>query len=116
MKEFFEAIQAGRRDDAIGMLDREPGLLKALDGNGLGIALTVRNTLPGHDRREWSHRAVFPHPAEGAKRMKEFFEVIQAGRRDDVIGMLDREPGLLKALDGNGLGIALTHSQYLTGP
>ena len=48
--------------------------------------------------------------------MKEFFEVIQAGRRDDVIGMLDREPGLLKALDGNGLGIALTHSQYLTGP
>ena len=54
MKEFFEVIQAGRRDDVIGMLDREPGLLKALDGNGLGIALTVRNTLPGHDRREWS--------------------------------------------------------------
>ena len=36
MKQFFEAIQAGRRDDVIGMLDREPGLLKALDGNGLG--------------------------------------------------------------------------------
>lgn len=36
MKEFFEAIQTGRRDDVIGMLDREPGLLKTIDENGLG--------------------------------------------------------------------------------
>jgi len=36
MKQFFEAIQAGRRDDVIGMLDREPGLLKAVDADGLG--------------------------------------------------------------------------------